>query len=106
MGYLVIAAVLGVYPFLQPPQPRILPRNAPPQAIVVQPKALAEPKLCAIPLTNVLRRNWGYDRMVVPHLLPPRQKAEVVAPPAPSCDDVQWYQDIRSGTPLIPGLGR
>lgn len=100
MGYLVFAAVMGVYPFL--PQPQVVPRNLRPPAIVIQPRVSQEPKLCAIPLTNVLRRNWGYDRMVVPRLLPQRQKAEVVEPPAPSCDDVQWYRDIRSGTPLIP----
>jgi hypothetical protein len=66
-----------------------------PPSLVVEPNRLlnpaAAPKVCAIPLTNVLKNRVkrAPDGMVVP--LPPNTKKRFqilyVTPPAPPCDD-------------------
>jgi len=93
MGYFVIATFLGAYPFVRQPlvqQPRVEPRLAGPPIVLTRPKIALKPgQACAIPLLNVLRRTWGYDRMAVPAPRARRSSPDIIAPPAPSCDDVK-----------------
>ncbi len=50
---------------------------------------LAPGQKCAIPLTNVLKKDAADNRMVF-HPAPPKNPAAgLVPPPAPSCDDVR-----------------
>lgn len=89
MGYLMLATlVVGAFPF-GPPMPRTPPRTVNP-FIIGRLKPLLKPgQVCAIPLVNVLPRRWhGDPRFVVPVPAPVLPK-DVVAPPAPSCDDVR-----------------
>jgi len=98
MGYLLVVAFVGAYPFLQaPPKPfpgspqlRIYPwanRNLD----IAKPKITLKPgQACAIPLLNVLQpRDKEIDRMVIPAPSFRASPQEVVEPPAPSCDDVK-----------------
>lgn len=93
MGYFVIATFLGAYPFVQQPlvqQPHVEPRPVRPPIVLNRPKIALKPgQACAIPLRNVLRRRWGYDRMAVPTPRAPRSSPDVIPPPAPSCDDMK-----------------
>ena len=92
MGYFVLLAALGGYPWAQAAPPQGKMRNPPPPAVVyVRPKIVLRPgQACAIPLLNVLPKDWrGDDKMVKRVPPPPSPSADVVAPPAPSCDDVR-----------------
>lgn len=113
MGYFLIVALVGAYPF--PAQSTMPPRLASPAAVASeaseqnprpQPPRFAPPPLrfvprpkivlkpgqkCAIPLTNVLRRDWGHDRIAFPPRRgsPQFQSRDLIPPPGPSCDDVK-----------------
>ena len=91
MGYFVLIAFMGAYPFPPQQQLRNFLRHPAPQAVVnVKPGISLKPgQACAIPLVNALHGQWSDDNMVK-HLQPaPRPSADVVPPPAPSCDDVK-----------------
>jgi hypothetical protein len=89
MGYFMLAALAGAFPFGQQ-VPRTAPKLATPVAIS-RPRIVLQPgQVCAIPLLNVLPRNWNGDRhMMVPVPGWPASSKEVIQPPAPSCDDVR-----------------
>jgi hypothetical protein len=90
MGYFVLVAMLGGFPPGQPPRPPV--KIVPPRTVVkVRPKIALKPgQACAIPLLNVLPKEWrGDDKMVKRIAPPPYPSGDVVAPPAPSCDDVK-----------------
>jgi hypothetical protein len=88
MGYLMIVAFVGAYPLMQ--RAPVEPKIARPAIVFSRPKITLKPgQPCAIPLLNVLRRNWGSDRMAIPVPRWPKSSAEVILPPAPSCDDVK-----------------
>jgi hypothetical protein len=98
MGYLLVVAFVGAYPFLQAPpgtfhsspQLRIYPW-ANRQVDTGRPKVTLKPgQACAIPLLNVLTpRNKNVDRMAIPAPSFRPLPGDVVEPPAPSCDDVK-----------------
>jgi hypothetical protein len=50
---------------------------------------LAPGQKCAIPLTNVLKKDATGDRMIFHPAAPRNPAAGLVPPPAPSCDDVR-----------------
>ena len=90
MGYLMIVALVGGYPFYMPRPPRIQPRFVPPVVRQVPPRIALRPgQKCAIPLLNVLPNHRFYDNMVKRLPPAPRPSPEIVEPPAPSCDDVK-----------------
>lgn len=88
MGYIMLATLVGAFPFgSQWPRPEPKPVN--PVIIDRLRTALKPGQVCAIPLINVLPRRWNGDpRMRIPIPKPVLPK-DVVAPPAPSCDDVR-----------------
>src|SRR6478752_7386822 len=98
MGYLLVVAFMGAYPFVQappgtfqrPPQLRLNPW-ASRQVNIAKPKITLKPgQACAIPLINVLRqRDKKIDPMIVPAPSFRPLPGDVVEPPAPSCDDVK-----------------
>ena len=90
MGYYLLVAMLGGFPPAQPPRAPL--KIVPPRTVVsVRPKITLKPgQACAIPLLNVLRKEWREDEKMVKHLPPPAYPSSDVAPvPAPSCDDVK-----------------
>jgi hypothetical protein len=60
--------------------PQVQPRQAAPAS---------EPRKCAIPLINVLKKDATHDRMDFHPNTAGLSKMPVVPPPAPSCDDVR-----------------
>jgi hypothetical protein len=117
MGNFLIVALMGVYPFsVQFPMPHRIappaaaadedhlraseasehnlrplpPGFAPPALVAPRPRIVLKPgQKCAIPLTNVLRRNWGHDRMAFHPPRPETPSRDIIPPPGPSCDDVK-----------------
>ena len=95
MGYLMILALAGAFPFT--PQPRTQPKFVAPFRLNGKQMTVLKPgQACAIPLRNALRRDWGFDNMVKQIPKPPAAQAAaepkdkmVVPPPAPSCDDAR-----------------
>ena len=90
MGYFALVAMLGGFPWGQPPQPPL--RTVPQRTVMkVRPRIALKPgQACAIPLLNVLPKDWRADEKMVKRIpSPPVPSADVVAPPAPSCDDVK-----------------
>jgi hypothetical protein len=91
MGYYMLVAYMAGSPFFPLP-PRVRPPLQAPQGFFNRTRTitLKPEQACAIPLLNVLPRGPGYDRGMVKHLPPtPVPSAEIVSPPAPSCDDVK-----------------
>jgi len=68
------------------------PRSVPAAPPVKPPKVrirLMAAQPCAIPLRNVLRGGNVDPKMILPAGPPVDAKIQIVAPPAPSCDDVK-----------------
>ncbi len=92
MGYYMLVAYMAGSPFFHLPPGARPPLQAPQgffnrttRKITLKPE-----QACAIPLLNVLPRGPGSDRAMVKHVPPtPVPSAEIVVPPAPSCDDVK-----------------
>jgi len=89
MGYFMLAALAGAFPF-GPQTPRTAPKLVNP-VVISKPKIVLKPgQVCAIPLLNVLPRNWNGDPHMVRKIPAPfTSSKEVILPPAPSCDDVK-----------------
>jgi hypothetical protein len=92
MGYLIIVALVGGYPFQpQVARPLARPKFVPPAIVAEKAKIRLQPgQACAIPLLNVLPKGWHFDDNMVKKASPaPAWSKEIVQPPAPSCDDVK-----------------
>jgi hypothetical protein len=84
----MLATLVGAFPF-GPLPPRTPPQTVNPVIIGRMRSLLKAGQVCAIPLVNVLPRRWTGDRRFVVPVPAPVLPKDVMAPPAPSCDDVR-----------------